>query len=205
MHRSLLIALSVLALSACSGQKQPAENLLLETDATIIAASGEAAKYVPQQLADVKRQYADLKSSFEKQDYATVVNAGPAVLGAAQTLATAAAAKKDQVLKVLNDDWAGLAAALPDEQSAIQSRLAELSKNTNKKTSKKPAPGVDLDACKASLSDAMSLWSKATAAFAAGNLDEAVATAKAVRAKLDPLAEALKTTVSTPAAPPAAA
>jgi hypothetical protein len=207
MHRSLLIALSAVVLFACSGQKQPAENLLLETDATIIAASGEAAKYVPQQLADVQRQYADLKASFEKQDYAGVVNAGPAVLGAAQTLATAAAAKKDEVLKVLNDDWAGLAAVLPDEQSAIENRLEELSKNSNKsnKSNKKQPSGVDLDASKASLSDAMSLWSKATAAFAAGNLDEAVATAKAVKGKLDPLAAALKVTVTAPATPAAAA
>jgi hypothetical protein len=201
MHRFLLIALSALALFACSGQKKPAENLLLETDATIIAASGEAAKYVPQQLAEVQRQYADLKASFEKQDYAGVINAGPAVLGAAQTLATAAAAKKDAVLKVLNDDWAGLAALLPDEESAIQNRLAELSKMTGKK---RPS-GVDLDASKASLSDALSLWSKATAAFAAGNLDEAVATAKAVKGKLDPLAAALKITVTAPSVPAAAA
>jgi hypothetical protein len=201
MLRPLLIALSALALFACSGQKQPAETLLLETDATIIAASGEAAKYVPQQLADVQRQYADLKASFEKQDYAGVVNAGPAVLGAAQTLATAAAARKDQVLKVLNDDWAGLAAVLPDEQSAIENRLAELSKKSNKK---QPSD-IDLDASKASLSAAMSLWSKATAAFAAGNLDEAVATAKAVKSKLDPLASTLKVTVTAPATPAAAA
>lgn len=201
MQRLLLIGLSALALFACSGQKKPAENLLLETDATIIAASGEAAKYVPRELADVQRQYADLKASFEKQDYAAVVSAGPAVLGAAQTLATAAAARKDEVLKVLNDDWAGLAAVVPDEQSAIQNRLDELSKKANKK---QPS-AVDLNASKASLSDAMSLWSKATAAFAAGNLDEAVATAKAVKGKLDPLAAALKVSVTAPATPAAAA
>jgi hypothetical protein len=213
MQRSLLIALAGMALFACSGQKEPAQKLLLDTDATIIAASAEAAKYVPQQLADVQRQYVDLKASFDKQDYAGVVSAAPAVLSAAQTLATSAAAKKDEVLKALNDDWTGLAAVLPDEQSAIQNRLEELSRMTNKskKTDKtkmidkKQPSAVDLDASKASLSDAMSLWSKARAAFAAGNLDEAVATAKAVKAKLDPLASALKVTVTTPAATPAAA
>jgi hypothetical protein len=190
-----------MALFACSGQKEPAQKLLLDTDATIIAASAEAAKYVPQQLADVQHQYADLKASFDKQDYAGVISAAPAVLGAAQTLATAAAARKDEVLKALNDDWAGLAAILPGEQSAIQNRLEELSKMTNKK---QPS-AVDLDGYKASLSDAMSLWSKATAAFAAGNLDEAVATAKAVKAKLDPLATALKVPVTGPSATSAAA
>jgi acetoin utilization deacetylase AcuC-like enzyme len=201
MHRSLLVALAGLVLFACSGQKEPAQKLLLDTDATIIAASAEAAKYVPQQLADVQRQYADLKASFDKQDYAGVMSTAPAVLGAAQTLATLAAARKDEVLKALNDDWTGLAAILPAEQSAIQNRLEELSQKANKKQ----AAGVDLDGSKASLRDAMSLWSKATAAFAAGNLDEAVATAKAVKAKLDPLAIALKVPVTGTSASAAAA
>jgi hypothetical protein len=188
MYRCVFIAWAAFALLGCAGQKEPAQKLLLDTDATIVAASAEAAKYVPQQLAEVRSQYADLKAAFDKQDYAGVLAAAPAVLGAAQTLATAAAAKKDEVLKVLNDDWTGLAAVLPDEVAAIQARIDLLAKKPNKK----PASGVDLDGAKSTLSDATSLWSKATAAFAAGNLDEAVATAKAVKAKLDPLAATLK-------------
>jgi hypothetical protein len=201
MNRFLLIGCAALALWACSGQKQPAEKLLLDTDATIIAASAEAAQYVPQQLADVRRQYADLKAAFDKQDYAAVVTTGPAVLGAAQTLATAAAAKKDEVLKALNDDWTGLAAVVPNDVFALQARIEQLSQKSNKKL----AAGIDVDGAKRSLSEAMSLWSKATAAFAAGNLDEAVNTAKAVKAKLDPLAAALKITLTPPASMPAAA
>jgi hypothetical protein len=192
MLRIAFIGWAALVLLACAGQKEPAEKLLLDTDATIIAASAEAAKYVPQQLADVQRQYADLKAAFDKQDYAGVVAAAPAVLGAAQTLATSAAAKKDAVLKVLNDDWTALAAVLPDDAAAIQARVDLLSKKPIKKS---PA-GVDLDAAKSTLRDAMALWSKATAAFAAGNLEEAVASAKAVKAKLDPLAAALKVNLS---------
>ncbi len=48
-----------------------------------------------------------LKASFDKQDYAAVVTGAPAVLSAAQGLATAAAAKKDEVLKALNDSMDG--------------------------------------------------------------------------------------------------
>ena len=201
MNRFLLIGCTALALWACAGQKQPAEKLLLDTDATIIAASAEAARYVPQQLADVQRQYADLKAAFDKQDYAAVVATGPAVLGAAQTLATAAAARKDEVLKALNDDWTGLAAVVPNDVLALQARIEQLSRKSNKKL----ATGIDVDGARLSLSEAMSLWSKATAAFAAGNLDEAVSTAKAVKAKLDPLAAALKITLTPPASMPAAA
>ena len=201
MNRFLLIGCAALALWACSGQKQPAEKLLLDTDATIIAASAEAARYVPQQLADVQRQYVDLKTAFDKQDYAGVMATGPAVLGAAQTLATAAAAKKDEVLKALNDDWTGLAAVVPNDVLALQARIEQLSQKSNKKL----AAGIDVDGARQGLGDAMSLWSKATAAFAAGNLDEAVSTAKAVKAKLDPIAAALKITLTPPASMPAAA
>ena len=38
----------------------------------------------------------------------------------------------------------------------------------------------------------LSLWSKAQAAFAAGNLDEAVSTAQDVKAKIEPVAATLK-------------
>jgi len=129
-----------------------------------------------------------LKASYDKQDYAAVVTGAPAVLGDAQTLATAAAAKKDEVLKALNDDWTGLAASLPADMAAVQARIDAL----GKKSGKKAAAGVDLDAAKLGLADAGSMWSKAQAAFAAGNLDEAVNTAKSVKAKIVVLAASLK-------------
>jgi hypothetical protein len=185
--RFIALAAAIM-LAACAGQKEPAQKSIGDIEATVIAASSEAAKYVPDQLADVQSKLAALKTSFDKQDYATVVAGAPAVLSAAQGLATAAAAKKDEVLKELNDSWAGLAATVPEEVTAVQSRIEFLSK----KSSKKMAAGIDLDAAKAAESDAMSLWSKAQAAFAAGNLDEAVNTAKDVKAKIEATAASLK-------------
>jgi hypothetical protein len=69
-----------------------------------------------------------------------------------------------------------------------------------KKTNKKAAAGIDLDAAKSAASDAMSLWSKAQAAFATGNLEEAVRTAQDVNSKIQSLASSLKFDL---AAPPA--
>src|SRR5580692_1886744 len=186
--RYCVISLAAIILAACAGQKAPALKLIGDIEATVTAASTEAAKYVPDQLADVQSKLGALKASFDKQDYAAVVSGGPAVLSAAQGLATAAAAKKDEVLKALNDEWTGLAGSLPGAVTAIQSRIDFLSKKANKKA----ASGIDLNAAKAGLTDAMSLWSKAQAAFAAGNLEEAVGTAKGVKAKTDPLAASLK-------------
>ena len=196
-----LISMAVIILSACAGQKEPAQKLISDIKSTLTAASAEAVKYVPDQFAEVQSKLEGLKASFDKQDYAAVVTGGPAVLSAAQGLATAAAAKKDVVLKALNDSWTGLAAALPAEVAAVQSRIDLLSK----KSSKKMAAGIDLGAAKAGMGDATSLWSKAQAAFAAGNLDEAVSTAKDVKAKIEALATSLKLDLPATAAAPAAA
>jgi hypothetical protein len=194
--RCTLISVAAIVLAACAGQKEPAKKLIGDIEVTVTAASTEAAKYVPDQLADVQGQLSALKASYAKQDYAAVVTAAPAVLSSAQGLATAAAAKKDAVLKALNDEWTGLAASVPNDVTAVQSRIDLLSSKSNKKL----AAGIDLDAAKAGMADATALWSKAQGAFASGNLDEAVNTAKDVKAKVTALAATLKFDL-----PPAAA
>jgi hypothetical protein len=195
VSRFALISMAAIILAACAGQKEPAQKLIGEIESTVTAASTEAAKYVPDQLADVQAKLDALKASFAKQDFAAVVTQAPAVLNAAQGLATAAAAKKDEILKALNDDWTVLAGSLPEDLTAIQNRIDLL----GKKSSKKLAAGIDLDAAKAGLSEATSLWSKAQAAFAAGTLEEAVSTAKTVKTKIDALATTLKVSLPAPA------
>jgi hypothetical protein len=191
-----VVSLAVLVLAACTGQKEPAQRLIVEIQATITAASDEAAKYIPNQLKDVETQFGALKAAFDKKDYPAVVTGAPAVLGAAQSLATDAAAKKDEVLKALNDKWTALAGSVPGAMTAIQNRIDFLGKKGNKKA----ATGIDVDAAKSGLSDAMSLWSKAQAAFAGGNMEEAVSTAQSVKTQVESLAAAVKLDLSAPAA-----
>ena len=186
---------AAIMLAACAGQKEPARKLIVDVQATLTAASTEAVKYVPDQFADVQRKLGALKESFDKQDYAAVVTAGPTVLVEAKGLATAAASKKDEILKALNDEWTALAGRLPGEITAIQNRVDLLSK----KPDKKMAAGIDVAAGKTGLADAGSLWSKAQAAFAAGNMEEAVNTAKEVRGKVQVSAASLKLDLPAPA------
>jgi len=188
VSRCAVISTAALILAACAGQKEPAQRLISDVESVVTAASSEAAKYIPDQLAVVPSKLDALKASFAKQDYAAVVTSAPAVLSSAQELATAAAARKDEVLKSLNETWSALAATVPAEVTAVQNRIEELSK----KPGRKMAAGLDLNAAKGAAGDATALWSKAQAAFAAGNLDEAVSTAKDVKAKVEAVAAALK-------------
>lgn len=191
----VLASLALVLLAACSGEKEPAQKLISDIEATVTAASAEAAKYVPDQLIAVQSKLGDLKASYARQDFAAVVKGAPAVLESAQSLATAAAAKKDELLKALNDQWTGLAATVPGYFPAIQNRMAFLSKKANKKA----AAGIDLSAATAATADASSLWSKAQAAFAAGNMNEAVSTATDVKSKLQAVAAAIKLDLAAPA------
>jgi len=199
VSRLALPTVAAIVLASCAPQKAPAQKLIGQIEATLTAASEEAAKYVPDQLMEVQTELSSLEASYDKHDYATVVSGAPAVLDSAERLATAAAVKKDEILKAQSDQWAQYAAVLPGDFQALQSRIDLLGKPSQVKLK----AGIDVAAAKAGLSDAASLWSKAQAAFATGNMDEAVATAKNVQAKIDVVAASLKLELAPPA--PAAA
>jgi len=194
-----LISLASVLLAACASERDPAQKMISDIDAAVTAASADAAKYVPDQLIDTQTKLGDLKASFGRQDYKAVLAAAPPVLAEAQGLAGAAAAKKAEVMKGLNDQWTSLSSTVPGSMTAIESRIDFLSK----KSSRKLAQGIDLAAAKSAVSDATSLWSKAQGAFGNGNLDEAVSAAKEVKAKLDALAATLKMDSPAAAAAPA--
>ncbi len=192
----LLAAAAVLMLGACANQMEPAQNALAGIDSAISAAAPGAGKYVPDQLAAVQKKVAELKAAFDQKDYAAVLAGAPAVLSDAQGLLGSAMLKKDEVVKTMSAQWPAMATAVPALVASVTSRVAALGK------SKHLPAGVDLAAAKTGIADAASLWSKAQAAFAAGNIEEAVNTANEVNAKAEAAAAAIKMKLPNP--PPAA-
>ena len=85
-------------------------------------------------------------------------------------------------LEAFNSEWGTLAADIPAQLAAVTSRVGILSK------SKKLPAGLDaasFEAARSGTDEAKSLWDQATAAQAAGNIEQAVMTARQVKEKLD--------------------
>ena len=196
--RFVSLSFALVLLAACAGQRDPAQKMMDDIEAATNAASTDAAKYVPDQLNDVQTKLDDLKTAFSAQDYPAVLARGPALLSEAQGLAGAAAAKKAETEKQLNEEWSALAISVPDELTAIHGRLDMLGQSKNRKL----AGGMDLGAANADLDEAASQWSKAQGAFGNGNLDEAVMTGKNAKSKLQTLAGTLKVDLPTPPVAP---
>src|SRR5258706_14742329 len=114
-----LAVAAALLLSACANQMEPAQKAIAGVESAVSAASPDAGKYVPDQLAAVQKKLADLKSSFDNKDYATVLTGAPAVLSDAQGLLGAAMLKKDEVIKAMSAQWPALAASLPGLVSSV--------------------------------------------------------------------------------------
>src|SRR5271163_1698472 len=138
--------------AACANQMEPAKNALDNIQVTLNSVAADAQKYVPDQYAQAQVKAAALTSSFEKKDYATVLAGAPAVLAEVNGLSGAAAAKKDEILRAEGDAWKGLAASVPQTLSAVQARIAALSKT------KHVPKDVDLGAANSGLSEAISAW-----------------------------------------------
>jgi hypothetical protein len=190
---AMLAAVALLA-TACS-QMEPAKQALDGVDAALSATSADAGKYIPDQYAAVQAKVSNLKSAFDKQDYATVVTGGPAVLADIKSLAAATAIKKDQVMHAMATQWTGLSASVPKLVDSVKSRVDALSKKSS------VPHGVDLPTAKAAIADAATSWAKAQAAYGAGNIDDAVNAANDTQSKAQAAAAAIKMTL--PMAPAA--
>jgi hypothetical protein len=172
--------------AGCEGQHEPAKLALEEVNTAMEMASPDAQKYLPNQTILVQKEVAKLNASFEARDYSVVVADSPAVLLDAKHLVAAAMAKRQDAVMHLVHEWTTLDSSLPPLFAAIRERLDALSK------AKHGPKGLDVIALKAAVTEGSALWDKGQAAFSAGRLDDAVASLKDAKHRVDAAAAALQ-------------
>lgn len=174
-----MLVTSMLMLAACAGQKGPATTAITAAESALAALKDDAAKYLPEELKGAEGTLGSLKNSLEKGDYKAVLAGAPALMSSLDTLKTHVGAKLEEA-KAAAAEWTGYAADLPKMVEAIQSRVTTLS---SAKSLPKGLNAAALDTAKTGLAGMQSTWAEATAAFTGGNAIDAVAKAKAVKAK----------------------
>jgi len=187
--RSLALVIVAALLSACAPKDEaPARKAIDQISAAIESAGPDATKYVPGHVAALERQVTELKIRFYDGDYKAIVAEAPATLERAQALATTAAAKKAEIAKVLDAEWSKL---LTDVPATIESASKYVDGLI---ASKQTAPGVTQEmvaSARTGIDGQKSLWEKATATQAAGDLEQAVTLGTHVKRRLENLVAAL--------------
>lgn len=188
----LAFAFAAVLMAGCANQMEPAKKAITDIEAAVTAAGPDAAQYIPDQLQAVTSQISDLKMKFDQKDYKGVIAAAPALLASAQALAGDASKAKEAAAaaaqQALTAEWGTLSAGLPAQLAAVSSRVGILSK------SKKLPANLDaaaFEGAKNGAAEATALWNQATAAQAAGNVEQAVTAARQVKEKLDSAMAAL--------------
>ncbi len=186
LARALLFVIVAQLTSGCSGQREPAKLALEEIKIEMAIASPEAPKYLPDQATFVQKEVARLTASFEAQDYSTVVADSPTVLLDAKHLVAAAKSRKQEAVLRLVHEWTTLDSSLPHSFAAVRSRIDALSnvRHVPKR--------VDVAAAKVAIAEGSALWDKGHAAFDAGRFEDAVASLKDAKPKVDAAAAAIQ-------------
>ncbi len=183
MKSILKIAAAVVACSlslACNTDKVPAHAAITAAEQAIGAVSGEAQKFVPDQLKATNDALAAAKDQFAKGDYKGALASATELTAKAKELGAAALAKKDQLTKA----WTEASADLPKALAALKSRVGILSE------AKKLPKGLDaakLAEAREGLAAGTKTFEEASAAFAAGNLADATQKVSGLKAKITDL------------------
>ena len=187
--RTLALAVVAALLSACAPKDEaPARKAIDQISAAIESAGPDATKYVPGHVAALEGQVTKLKVRFYDKDYKAIVADSPAILERAEALASTAAAKKAEIAKVLDGEWSKLVTDVP---ATIESAVKYVDGLI---ASKKTAPGITQEmvaSARIGIDEQKSLWEKATAAKAAGDLEQAVTIGAHVKRRLENLVAAL--------------
>lgn len=167
MRKFLVCCLMILPLVVVGCSKGPAEAALKAADEAIAKVKPEAEKFVPDQFKALTETAAAAKANFDKGDYAAALNAAKDLPAKATEVATAAAAKKDELVAKWNEMSKNIPAAILGLNDNLKALTAM----------KKLPPGVDaakIENVKGQMDAINTAWTKAGEAFTAGDITGAL-------------------------------
>jgi hypothetical protein len=182
----LAAALGLLALAACSSQKEPATQALASIESSVAELKEDGERFASEQVAAVERGVADLKAAFEKKDYKTVVTSSPTVQKQVSDLRDTVAVRRQEFEAAsarATEQWNGYAAEMPRYLETLQKRLETMAKS-RRRTQEPNEDSLLLD-------NVRNLWADAGNLFSTGKPVEAAARADEARAKAQELAQKL--------------
>jgi len=193
MKRSIWVTagLATLLVSACSSQKDPAEQAISKIDNTMSAIHDSAAKYAPDALPGVEAQVAAIKQTFAKGDYAGVLAQAPAVNTAVSNLRTDAGTKQaaaDAEQAKVKQQWRTLTYEVPKLVAGLHTQVDSLS-------SGRGLPKGVTKASFATIKDGVTsldtMWTDANNTVSSGDYAGAVTKGQAVKDKATELMHTL--------------
>jgi hypothetical protein len=190
----LFVVIGLFLVACAASSKEPAAAAIKAAEESWNAVKGEVVKYIPDQAKGVEDAIKGAKENFDKGNFDAALAAAKAIPDKVKELTAVAAAKKAELAK----SWEEMSGGLPKMLDAIKSRLDILS------ASKKLPGNLDkakLEGAKGGYEAATKMWDEAKAAFAGGNLADAMAKGKTVKEKAVEVMTTLGMQVPAAAAP----
>jgi hypothetical protein len=182
--KSAGLALMLGGLAACSSQKEPATQALAGVENSVAGIKADAQRFASERYAAVQKDVADLRASYDKKDYKTVVTNAPAVQKEVSELRDTTAAHRkefEETTARATTAWNGFADEMPRYLETLQKKVDA----KPKRRSDKGAPSEDA----LLLTNVRNLWADAGNLFTTGKPVEATARAEQARAKAQELAQ----------------
>lgn len=186
LTRLVAAAVMSVALAACAGQKEPAQQSITELEAAFAKVSEMGQKYMPEEFAEVDAQIAGLKASFDKGDYGAVVAGASKAAAAIRKLQADAIIAKANYAKQMNAEWAEFTRTMPETIVAVDKQITRASSRLPK--------GMDRDTFNqvvARFDEAKKSWEAAAELGNGGKYEEAVMASRQVKEVVDATMQAL--------------
>ena len=178
--RYAALALAILAVAACSAQRQPAQSALeTATDAVNAALTPDADKYAPKEVTALQSKLAELKSAFDAKNDPAVITGASDVTAAAHQLTQIVSVNKDSEAKRLASEWSEFGESMPKLLGSVHAKIDELNRE------KHVPKNVNLSKARAELNEADNLWDKAKSAHDRGEAADALASSKQAKSKAE--------------------